>query len=106
MELLKIERIVEDILRKVPNTRDDDYELIAEYYSRVCPSVLDIPFRYVILGHKDFNIPNFKSIERARRKVQAKYPELMSKKTKEKRKKAERIYVSYSLDIEMDDNHE
>lgn len=100
MDLSKAETIVEEILRRIPSTRDDDYELIAEYFSIVCPEVLDIPFKYVILGHKDFSIPNFKSIERVRRKVQAKHPELISLKTKIKREKIEKEYEKYALNME------
>ena len=95
MDFRKIERMVEQILRDIPSTRDDDYELITECYSRTCPSVLDMPFRYVFLGHKTLHIPNFKTIERARRNIQSKYPELVSAKTKNKRKNLENKYKNY-----------
>lgn len=95
MDFKNVELVVEKILRDVPSTRDDDYELITEYYSRSCPEILDMPFRYVFLGHKTLEVPNFKSIERARRKVQAKFPELVSRKVKEKRKKLENEYKNY-----------
>ncbi len=96
----KIENLVEKILIEVPSTRNDDYELIAEYYSRECPEVLNMNFKYVFLGHKTLALPSFKSIERARRKVQAKFPELVSETTKLKRKKIEEEYRDYYSKME------
>ena len=95
MDFRYVEHIVEKILREVLSTRDDDYVLTTEYYSRVCPEVLDMPFRYVFLGHKTLRLPNFKTIERARRKLQSRFPELMSKKSREKRKELENKYKNY-----------
>ncbi len=100
MNLKRVEQIVEQILKEEPSTREDDYILTTEYYSRICPEVLDMPFRYVFLGHKTLNLPNFKTIERARRKIQARLPELTSKKCKEKRKKLENEYKNYYINWE------
>ena len=95
-----IENIVETILKEVPNTRDDDFELIAEFYSRECPDVLNMNFKYVFLGHKSLGITSFKSIERARRKVQAKHPNLIGENIKLKRKKLEKEYRDYYYTLE------
>ena len=95
MDFRKIERMVEQILRDIPSTRDDDYELITECYSRTCPSVLDMPFRYVFLGHKTLHIPNFKTIERARRNIQSKYPELVSSKNRDQNRNYHNNYYHY-----------
>lgn len=95
MNFKHVESIVEQILKEEPSTRNDDYELMAEYCFRVCPEILDMPFRYVFLGHKTLSLPNFKTIERARRKIQAKFPELISERTKKQRKKLETEYKNY-----------
>lgn len=92
---IKVEALVKEILTKNPKTRDDDFELIAEYYYQLCPDILNMKFSYVFLGHKELGLTSFKSIERARRNVQAMYPELASKKTKIQRNQLEQEYREY-----------
>ncbi len=104
MRLKRVENKVEQILRDNPKTRDDDHELIAEYYNREHPEVLNMPFRYVFLGHNTLQLTSFKSIERARRKVQARFPELASKKTKLKREKLEQEYKNYYVNWEEEND--
>lgn len=97
---LKVEEIVKEILIKNPKTRDDDFELIAEYYYQLCPDILDMKFSHVFLGHKELGLTSFKSIERARRKVQAKYPTLASQKVKQRRKQLENEYREFYSNYE------
>lgn len=93
----KIEQLVYEILLYNKNARNDDYILIAEYYYRINPDIVNLKFNYVFLAHKELNLPSFKSIERARRKVQAMYPELASNKTKVLREKLKEEYKEYYL---------
>jgi len=41
---IKVEEIVYQILMSNPKTRDDDFELVAEYYYRLCPEIINMKF--------------------------------------------------------------
>jgi hypothetical protein len=41
------------------------------------------------------NVPNIKSVERARRKIQEKHPELASERAKRRRAEEQQTYVQY-----------
>ena len=86
---IKVEEIVYQILMSNPKTRDDDFELVAEYYYRLCPEVVNMKFSHVFLGHKEIGLPSFESITRARRKIQAQHIALASEKTIQKRNQLE-----------------
>lgn len=94
---IRVEELVYHILKTKPHARDDDFVLIAEFYYELCPEILNMKFSEVFLGHKELGLTNFKSIERARRTVQAMYPDLASEQTKEKRKNLENEYKEYYL---------
>lgn len=93
----KTEDLVYQILLENKEAREDDYILIADYYHRLNPEIGNLKFNYVFLAHKELNIPSFKSIERARRKVQAIHPELVNNKTKLIRDKLKEEYKEYHL---------
>ena len=93
----KIEDLVYEILVDNLSARDDDYILIAEYYYRLNPEIVNLKFNYVFLAHKELNLPSFKTIERARRKVQSMYPELANSKTKKLREQLKKEYENYYL---------
>ena len=92
---IKVEEIVYQILMSNPKTRDDDFELVAEYYYRLCPEVVNMKFSHVFLGHKEIGLPSFESITRARRKIQAQHIALASEKTIQKRNQLENEYRNY-----------
>lgn len=92
---IMIEELVKKILTKNPKTRNDDFELIVEYYYQLCPDILNMKFSYVFLGHKELGLPSFESITRARRKVQAQHKELASQKTLRKRQELCEEYKEY-----------
>lgn len=93
----KTEDLVYEILLENKDAREDDYILIAEYYYRLNPEIVNLKFNYVFLAHKELNLPSFKSIERARRKVQARHPEVVNIKTKLKREQLKEKYKEYHL---------
>ena len=93
----KVEDLVYQILLENKRAREDDYILIAEYYYKINPEIVNLKFNYVFLAHKELNLPSFKSIERARRKVQAMYPELANTKTKILREKLREEYKDHYL---------
>lgn len=75
-ELLRTEDIVLNILRSDKQARNSDDYL----YFKVCQwldnSVLNCKLGDVLLSFKSFDLPRYASVGRARRKLQAAYPEL------------------------------
>jgi len=95
--IYKTDEIVRRLLIDKPETRDDDYYLLYEYLKDVNPQLKDKPLGEVLMFHKWYGLPSLETITRARRRNQAKYKELKSKKEIEKlRKKQEENFVFYS----------
>ena len=68
---------VYNILSLYPDARDDDFKL----YFDMCNYYTDIPvwaisFEEAMLNNKEHGLPSYEGITRARRRVQADYPEL------------------------------
>lgn len=79
------------------HARDDDMTLYVCVCAICLPAALEMPFADVILHYRSLNLPNFESVGRIRRKIQAKYPELAGSSEVVKRRTAqERVYRSYS----------
>ena len=94
--LYKVEDLVKEILENIPEAREDDYYLIYEVEKRLDPELLNRTYREYLLSTKTIS---FKSIERARRKVQSKYPELKaSKKVQEARDEYETAFIEYAIE--------
>lgn len=90
--LINIEKCVENELKTNYLTRTNDNELILAVLQK---SGIDInmPFSKLL---KLKNRPSFKSITRARRKVQERYPELKDSATAEMRKVEESKYRQFA----------
>ena len=102
-KLKHIETTVRYILETEPATRNDDNLL----YIKAClfynSSVDKFPFGTVFTNARMFDIPSYKSIERARRKLQAKYEHLKSSQTmKEYRAEEELRYKAFALDMKYE----
>lgn len=69
---------VEYILYTCPKSRNDDFILINEVYKRYYFNTQIISFDSVINNHRNYKLPSFESITRARRKLQAEKEELTS----------------------------
>ena len=97
-KLMKVEEIVEQILRKDEYARNNDVYLILKYVSRVYPYEIGKKFEEVMtnVSKKGFS---FESITRARRKIQNKYPELKNNKIANFRDKKQKDYIAYSRKI-------
>jgi hypothetical protein len=96
INFIKHEAMVLEILREVEKARSDDYVLFAEVINRFYPDVADIPLRKALIEHREINLPSYETITRARRKLQNKYPEYASERTKKLREKMEAEYVAYA----------
>ena len=95
--LYKVEDLVKEILEKYKECRDDDYCLTYRVIEKLAPEDLYKPYREILL--KPNREISFKTIERARRKVQSKYPELQaSKKVQEARLEYENAYTEYGIE--------
>ena len=97
-KLKKLEEVIKPILEYCPQAREDDFVLYAEVIRSYNPALLKISTKDFLLGHNALKVPNIKSIERARRKIQEKYPELASERAKRKRAEEEASYISYAID--------
>ena len=95
-KLKKLEDMIKPILKEQPQTREDDFLLYAEIIKACNPKLLQISARTLLICHNELNVPNIKSVERARRKIQEKYPELASERTKRKRAEEKGAYNTYS----------
>lgn len=81
-ELNTTTNLVKGILEEYPDTRNSDNIL----YVRVCEQIgrehgininkMSMPF--FLLNLKDYNMPQYETVGRCRRKLQAEYPELQA----------------------------
>ena len=90
----KVTPQVEKILEEMPETRDDDRELVLQVYSKFYDVWLGDRF-YKIMRNK--KLPPFESIRRARQRVQARRPELRSSDDVDAIRKMEELeYKAYA----------
>ena len=99
-ELKHITAIVKYILETEPDTRSNDgllYVKVCQFYN---PSIDLFPFGTVLANVRYFDIPPYSSVDRARRKIQAKYEHLKACKTvKGYRANNEIKYKAFALDM-------
>jgi len=91
-----VEIRVKEILENYPRTRENDNLLyvtyVEEYYY--------IEFsKEKFINYKEYGLPSFKSVERARRKIQNEYNYYKASEEIEKeRKEAEKYYINHYYD--------
>lgn len=90
-ELKTTSELVKSILETVPETRNSDNFLYYMICYEIHQKTLGLPFGYVLLSMKDFNLPNFETVRRSRQKIQQQFPELAGDKVKEKERKMSRF---------------
>lgn len=96
-KLYKVEDIVYQVLKEVPEARKDDFVLVTEVYNRIQPLINNVSFNQVMLAHKELGLPYFESISRARRRLQSIFEELRpSKEVQEARDEEQLIYREYA----------
>lgn len=94
-KLLRIEEIVEQILREDIYSRNNDIYLILRYVLKVYPYESGKKFEEVMTNIEKKGL-SFESITRARRKIQNKYPELRNEKIANLRNEKQKDYINYS----------
>lgn len=101
MRAKQIEPLVREALTNKPATRDDDFLLMFEVYKHYIGSIEFhyLSIAYVLENHRDFGLPSFESITRARRKLQELDPALASSKKMQKIRDAEEAaYKAYAME--------
>ena len=98
-KLYKIEEVVKNVLEQYSETRNDNFKLIYSVYREINFKVVTIEnFYQVMWYHKEYGLPSFEGITRARRKIMNMYPELKPIKSVEKaRKEEEIVYREYAI---------
>lgn len=96
MKPKEIENKVLEVLKKIPETRSDDFLLIYHTFKKFYEPVDMCKFGYVMLHHKALELPSMHSITRTRRKIFEKYPYLKPDKATEKREEKEVEFKEYS----------
>lgn len=76
MKLANIEEKVRGVLERFPMTRNSDDLLYATICMEIDESGAGMPFWYVLQHRTEFGFPAYKSVERYRRMMQKKFPEL------------------------------
>lgn len=94
-KLIKVEEVVEQILRQDKYSRNNDIYLILKYITKVYPYEVGKRFEEVMTNVSKKGL-SFESITRARRKIQNKYPELKNDKVANFRDKKQKEYIAYS----------
>ena len=94
-KLIKVEEIVEQILRQDNYSRNNDVYLILKFITKVYPYEVGKKFEEVMSNVSKKGL-SFESITRARRKLQNKYPELKDEKVANLRDKKQKEYIAYS----------
>lgn len=94
-KLIRLEKIVEEVLQKEPLTREDDCYLILMVVQKLFPEDYSKPF-YKVMTEAKYKGISFESITRARRKVQRNHPELVHKETEEARQEEQIEYMEYA----------
>jgi hypothetical protein len=94
MNLYKTEKDVEYLLENFETTRTSDNLLFVAYWMKKAPHVSFIDFRK---EPQKYGASSYKSVERCRRKIQARRPELKDSHTAELREEAEMDYIDYSI---------
>lgn len=100
-KLRKLEKVIKPILEKYPQTREDDFLLYAEVIHRYNPDLLELTAMQFLVCHSELNVPNIKTVERVRRKIQEKHPELATERAKRKRAEEQASYIRYVQNLKI-----
>lgn len=103
MNVYNTAKLVKSILKRNPAARNSDYilwlEVLREYTAfHGCSALLRSWTVEEFLSHGHTLVPCFESVSRARRKIQAKYPELKgTREVQEARTELEEEYREFGL---------
>ena len=92
-----MEKLVLQVLEESPAARQDDYVLMWLVCQKTKPELCEKPFADVLYNHRFLGLPNWETVTRCRRKIQAQRPDLVIKRTAKKRREQEQEYRDYAL---------
>ena len=93
-KLYKVEDIVYQVLKEVPEARKDDFVLITKVYEKIDPNLIYCDFGEIMINHKQLKLPYFESISRARRRLQNIFEELRpDQEVQEARDEEQLVYM-------------
>ena len=95
-KLKKLEDIVKPILEESVAARNDDFYLYNEVIRELHPELLAAFLSEALVLHKEMGLPNYESVTRVRRKLQAEHPHLASERTRQRRLKECKEYQEYA----------
>lgn len=99
-ELKNTTSIVKDILEQDAFARNSDdylYYMVCKHTNEI---VIHLPFWKVMLNRKQYKFPSFKSVERARRKLQQEFPEFSGNADVEAQREVnEEVFKEYARGI-------
>ena len=96
-KIKKLEDAVRPILEESIEARSDDFFLYGKVVELLCPECKDIPLNEALRSRRYYGLPNYESVTRVRRRLQAKYPELSSEPTRRVRYKESGEYKKYAI---------
>ena len=97
-KLIKVEEVVEQILRQDKYSRNNDIYLILKYITKVYPYEVGKRFEEAMTNVSKKGL-SFESITRARRKIQSKHKELRAtREVQEARAEEQDLYIEYATD--------
>lgn len=94
-KLIKLDKLVEEILKEDKLARKDDCYLILKVVQSTHPNLAGTTFANVMFNAKSKGI-SFESITRARRKVQQRNPELINEEVEGIRQAEQLEYMEYA----------
>lgn len=95
--LKTIENKVKTILKKNEDARNDDMVLYLALCNLCLKDAGAIPLAEIMTQHRSLGLPSFESVSRTRRKLQARYPELVGSRPVQKmRATGEKAYRRYA----------
>lgn len=100
--LKNISKMVKEILTVSPDARSSDDVLYLKVCQKCNSDALKEPFWFVLSNLKEFSLPKFESVRRARQKVQAAYPDLSGcTAVEEQRTVNETAFKSFARSFEV-----
>jgi hypothetical protein len=98
--LLKVSKVVKEVLTEIPKTRNSDSYLYLKVLERFDnKDILDsISVPFFLCNIKRLKFPCFETVRRARQKIQEKCPELQAnKEIREVRDAKEEVFHNYAI---------
>ena len=100
-ELQTITAIVKDILVNDPQSRNSDEYLYLKVCAKVSGMCMNLPFWKVFLNRKEYGLPPFETVGRARRKLQETHPEFAGNSTVEAHRMLnEEVFRDYARKVQ------